>query len=73
MTLARTYSIALVGAEGHLVEVEADIAQTRLRRAPEDGEDFEFDPVPGPYLPLLWPGERRRPQVSATTSPLLRL
>ena len=26
MTLARTYSIALVGAEGHLVEVEADIA-----------------------------------------------
>ena len=26
MPLARTYSVALVGVEGHLVEVEADIA-----------------------------------------------
>jgi magnesium chelatase family protein len=27
MTLARTHSVALVGVEGHLIEVEADIAQ----------------------------------------------
>jgi magnesium chelatase family protein len=27
MALARTYSVALVGVEGHLVEIEADIAQ----------------------------------------------
>ena len=27
MTLAQTWSVALVGLEGHLVEVEADIAQ----------------------------------------------
>jgi magnesium chelatase family protein len=27
MALARTYSVALVGVEGHLIEVEADIAQ----------------------------------------------
>jgi len=26
MALARTYSIALVGVQGHVVEVEADIA-----------------------------------------------
>lgn len=26
MTLARTYSVALVGVEGHVIEVEADIA-----------------------------------------------
>ena len=26
MPLARTYSIALVGVQGHLVEVEVDIA-----------------------------------------------
>ena len=26
MTLARTYSVALVGVRGHLIEVEADIA-----------------------------------------------
>ena len=27
MALARTYSVALVGVEGHLIEIEADIAQ----------------------------------------------
>ena len=27
MALARTHSVALVGVEGHLVEIEADIAQ----------------------------------------------
>ena len=27
MSLAQTWSVALVGLEGHLVEVEADIAQ----------------------------------------------
>src|SRR5215469_6357934 len=27
MALARTHSVALVGVEGHLIEVEADIAQ----------------------------------------------
>ena len=27
MALARTHSVALVGVEGHLIEIEADIAQ----------------------------------------------
>ena len=27
MALARTHSVAIVGVEGHLIEVEADIAQ----------------------------------------------